>query len=69
MAENGLQEVDAEAGARHVIIGRLALPGCLGVVSDVGRDTVYVADVFAYRTVDGTAGEVSEPAPHARPTA
>ncbi|MGH6752277.1 MAG: hypothetical protein ACREDP_08930, partial [Bradyrhizobium sp.] len=63
MADNGIQEIDPETGAaKQVIIGKLALPGGIGVVSDGGKDTIYVADVFAYRTVDGTTGEVSEPA-------
>jgi sugar lactone lactonase YvrE len=63
MADNGIQEVDAETGAaKQVIIGKLALPGGIGVVSDGDKDTIYVADVFAYRTVDGKTGEVSEPA-------
>jgi sugar lactone lactonase YvrE len=63
MADNGIQEVDAETGAaKQVIIGKLALPGGIGVVSDGLKDTIYVADVFAYRTVDGATGEVCEPA-------
>jgi sugar lactone lactonase YvrE len=63
MADNGIQEVDPETGnARQVIIGKLSLPGGIGVVSDGGKDTVYVADLFAYRTVDGATGEVTEPA-------
>jgi len=63
MADNGIQEVDPETGAvKQLIIGKLALPGGIGVVSDGGKDTIYVADVFAYRTVDGATGEVSEPA-------
>src|SRR5215218_4939781 len=63
MADNGIQEVDPETGAaKQVIIGKLALPGGIGVVSDGGNDTIYIADVFAYRTVDGATGEVSEPA-------
>jgi sugar lactone lactonase YvrE len=63
MADNGIQEVDPETGAaKQVISGKLALPGGIGVVSDGGRDTLYIADVFAYRTVDGATGEVSEPA-------
>jgi sugar lactone lactonase YvrE len=63
MADNGIQEVDAETGAaKQIIIGKLALPGGIGVVSDGDKDTIYVADVFAYRTVDGATGEVSEPA-------
>src|SRR6478735_3955757 len=63
MADNGIQEVDPETGAaKQVIIGKLALPGGIGVVSDGAKDTIYVADLFAYRTVDGSTGEVSEPA-------
>jgi len=63
MADNGIQEVDPETGTvKQVIIGKLALPGGIGVVSDGGKDTIYVADVFAYRTVDGATGEISEPA-------
>src|SRR5207342_594701 len=63
MADNGIQEVDPETGAAtQVISGKLALPGGIGVVSDGDRDTIYIADVFAYRTVDGATGEVSEPA-------
>src|SRR5689334_8278650 len=61
MADNGIQEVDPETGeAKQVIIGKLALPGGLAVVSDGGKDTIYVADLFAYRTVDGATGEVTE---------
>lgn len=63
MADNGIQEVDPETGAaRQVIIGKLAMPAGIGVVSEGGRDTIHVADVFAYRTVDGASGEVSEKA-------
>ncbi|OCK61906.1 hypothetical protein [Bradyrhizobium sp. LMTR 3] len=63
MADNSIQEVDPETGAaKQVISGKLALPGGIGVVSDGTKDTIYIADVFAYRTVDGATGEVSEPA-------
>ncbi|ANW04484.1 SMP-30/gluconolactonase/LRE family protein [Bradyrhizobium icense] len=63
MADNGIQEIDPQTGAaKQVISGKLALPGGIGVVSDGAKDTIYIADVFAYRTVDGATGEVSEPA-------
>ncbi|MCK1567099.1 hypothetical protein IVB08_24590 [Bradyrhizobium sp. 173] len=63
MADNGFQEVDPATGqARQVIIGKLALPGGIGVTSENGKDTIHVADVFAYRTVDGATGEVTEKA-------
>jgi sugar lactone lactonase YvrE len=61
MADNGIQEVDPESGtAKQIIIGKLALPGGLAVVSDGDKDTIYLADLFAYRTVDGATGEVKE---------
>ena len=63
MADNGIQEIDPATGAaKQIIIGKLALPGGIGVVSDGTKDTLYIADVFAYRTVDGATGEVTEQA-------
>ena len=63
MADNGIQEVDPATGAaKQVIIGKLALPGGIGVTSDGGKDIIHVADLFAYRTVDGLTGEVTEQA-------
>ncbi|WP_024337303.1 SMP-30/gluconolactonase/LRE family protein [Bradyrhizobium japonicum] len=61
MADNGIQEIDPATGqAKQIIIGKLALPGGIGVTSENGKDTIHVADVFAYRTVDGATGEVTE---------
>jgi sugar lactone lactonase YvrE len=61
MADNGIQEVDPETGAaKQVIIGKLALPSGIAVVTDGAKDTIYVADLFAYRTVDGATGEITE---------
>ena len=61
MADNGIQDIDPATGAiRQVIIGKLALPGGIAVVSDGGNDTIHVADVFAYRTVDAATGEVKD---------
>ncbi|MEY9181559.1 sugar lactone lactonase YvrE [Bradyrhizobium sp. USDA 326] len=63
MADNGIQEVDPATGqAKQIIIGKLALPGGIGVTSENGKDTIHVADVFAYRTVNGATGEVTEKA-------
>src|SRR4051794_31019617 len=63
MADNGIQEVDPATGsAKQIIIGKLALPGGIAVVSDGTKDTIHVADLFAYRTVDGATGEVTEQA-------
>src|SRR3954452_1283051 len=63
MADNGIQQVDPETGAaKQVIIGKLALPGGLAVVSAGAKDTIHVADLFAYRTVDDAPGQVTEQA-------
>lgn len=61
MADNGIQEVDPATGkVKQIIIGKLALPGGIAVTSDGGKDTIHVADTFAYRTVDGATGEVKD---------
>src|SRR4030081_1339785 len=63
MADNGIQESGPETGsAKQFIICKLALPAGIGVVSDGSKVTIYVADVFAYRTVDGATGEGGDPA-------
>ncbi|GGC88932.1 Vgb family protein [Chelatococcus reniformis] len=61
MADNGIQEVDPATGAvKQVIAGKLAVPGGLAVTADGGRETLHVADVFAYRSVDGGSGAVKD---------
>lgn len=59
--DNAIYLVDKQTGAaRTVIKGKLAVPGDLAVTTDNGRETVHVADMFSYRTVDGSSGAVSE---------
>jgi sugar lactone lactonase YvrE len=61
MADNGIQEVDVRTGAvRQVIKGALAIPLGIASVTDGTRDTLYVADVFALRTVDPSQGKVTD---------
>jgi sugar lactone lactonase YvrE len=61
MTDNGIYLVDKVTGAAKTIVeGKLAIPGDLAVVSENGKDTVHVADVFSYRTVDGSTGAVSD---------
>lgn len=71
MADNGVQEVDVRTGAaRQVIKGSLAIPLSIAVASIGAGDTVYVADVFAFRRVDGGSGKVTDIArSHAAETA
>ncbi len=60
MADNAILEVDLESGkARTLVEGKLAMPGGIGLWEDEGRVTLYVADTFAYRTVDASSGEVT----------
>ena len=70
MADNGIQEVDPETGAAKQVIKSEA--GAAPAVSCRlrwrQRHHLLIADVFAYRTVDGATGEVSRTGPHT-PTA
>lgn len=60
MVDNSIQEVNPANGrVRTIISGKLAIPGGLGVTTENGRDTLHVADVFAYRQVDGASGKVT----------
>lgn len=61
MTDNGIYLVDKQTGAHRTIVeGKLAVPSDIAVTSDGGKDTVHVADVFSYRTVDGTDGAVTD---------
>jgi len=61
MADNGIQEVDVRTGAvRQVVKGTLASPLGIASITDGARDTLYVADVFALRTVDASQGTVAD---------
>lgn len=61
MADNGIQEIDVRSGAaRQVVKGTLAIPLGIAVVTEGARDTLYIADTFALRTVDGAQGKVSD---------
>ena len=61
MADNGIQEVDVRTGAvRQVVKGTLAIPLGIASVTDGARDTLYVADVFALRSVDTSQGKVTD---------
>jgi sugar lactone lactonase YvrE len=60
MADNGVYLVDTATGqVRTVVEGKLAVPADIAVWSDGAKDTLYVPDIFTYRTVDGASGEVS----------
>jgi sugar lactone lactonase YvrE len=61
MTDNGIYLIDKQTGAHRTIVeGKLAIPSDLAVISEGGKDTVHVADVFSYRTVDGQTGAVAD---------
>ena len=61
MTDNGIYLVDKHTGAwRTIVEGKLAVPADLAVTTEGGKETVHVADVFSYRTVDGQGGAVSD---------
>lgn len=61
MTDNGIYLVDKHTGAARTIVeGKLAVPADLVVTTEGGKETVHVADVFSYRTVDGQSGAVSD---------
>src|SRR5216684_2171577 len=61
MTDNGIYLVDKVTGSSKTIVeGRLAIPADIAVVTESGKETVHVADVFSYRTVDGQSGAVSD---------
>jgi sugar lactone lactonase YvrE len=60
MFNNGVYEVDTKTGkARTVVEGKLCSPKGLAVSTGADGDTLYLADSFAYRKVDGFTGEVT----------
>jgi sugar lactone lactonase YvrE len=60
MSDNGIQQVNLKTGkARQVIKGALANPYDIAVYTEGGKDTLFVADGFAYRSVDGQTGKVT----------
>lgn len=59
-ADPGIQEIDPKSGkVRQIVKGRLSLPGGIVVSTEDGKDTLYVADTFAYRSVDATTGSIN----------
>ena len=61
MIDNGIYLVDKVTGAAKTIVeGKLAIPADIAVVTENGKETVHVADVFSYRTVDGQSGAVND---------
>ena len=60
MSKNGIYEINKETGkARTVVEGKLAHSTGVAVISEDKGDTVYAADCFSYKKVDGFTGAVT----------
>lgn len=62
MADNGIQEVDVRTGQLRQVLKRTGLSNAsdIAVLSEGGRDTLFIADSFAIRSVDGATGKVTD---------
>jgi len=61
MADNSIQEVNPQnLSVRTVVPGGLSCVSSLSIASNGDHDTLYVADFFALRSVDGDSGEISD---------
>ncbi len=59
MVDNGVYLVDTNTGSwRTVVEGRLAIPSDIAVFSEGDKETLHLADIFSYRTIDGATGAV-----------
>ncbi len=59
-SKNGIYEIDRKTGkARPVVEGALSCATGVAVVSGEDGDTLYVADIFSYKKVDGFTGGVT----------
>jgi sugar lactone lactonase YvrE len=60
MSKNGIYEIDRKTGkSRTVVEGALACATGVAVASGEDGDTLYVADIFSYKKVDGFTGSVT----------
>jgi hypothetical protein len=61
MVDNGIYLVDTTTGSSRTIVeGKLATPSDIAVTVENGREVVHIADIFAYRRVDGATGKVED---------
>lgn len=62
MNDNAVYKINTRTGAsRNIVRSELSVPGGLDVYTDEqGVETVYLADLFTYSTVDGASGEVTD---------
>jgi sugar lactone lactonase YvrE len=59
MVDNGVYLVDTATGSwRTIVEGRLAIPSDIAVFNEGDKETLHLADIFSYRTVDGATGAV-----------
>lgn len=62
MVDNGIEEVDLKTGRLRQVLKRTGLSNAadIAVLSEGGKDTLYIADSFAMRAVDGATGKITD---------
>ncbi|UYV35923.1 SMP-30/gluconolactonase/LRE family protein [Rhodobacteraceae bacterium D3-12] len=61
MADNGVQQIDPATGkVRQIVKGTLSMPGGLALVEEGGKETLYLGDLFAFRSIDTASGKVTD---------
>lgn len=61
MADNAIHRIDPKTGAvSEVIPPGLSCSMALDIATDGGEDTLYLADVFALRSIDGDTGKITD---------
>jgi sugar lactone lactonase YvrE len=59
MAKAVVYRIDVKTGQSTTVTeGTLAMPSGIAAWSENGKDTIYIADLFAFRTVDASSGAV-----------
>jgi len=62
MADNGIEEVDVKTGTLRQVMKRTGLSTAfdIAVMSEGGRDTLYIADTYAFRSIDPATGKITD---------
>ncbi|MDA0820995.1 MAG: PQQ-binding-like beta-propeller repeat protein [Proteobacteria bacterium] len=61
LVDNAILKINTRTGASRTLLrSELSVPGGIDVVSNGSHDTIYLADLFTYSSIDGETGEVKE---------
>lgn len=61
MADNSIHRIDSDSGeVEEIVAGGLSCSMAVSVASDPDGDTLYLADIFALRAIDGGTGAITD---------